>query len=126
WGSRALVGFLPRNGRPALTELTPDATVLAFTMAAAILTALVFGLVPAWRAVRVDAGAAIQPGGRGIAEGYSRFGVGKTLVVAQVALSLVMVAGAGPLLGSWRRLVTVDPGFRSRGVVLVSANARPA
>jgi predicted permease len=64
--------------------------------------------------------------GRGVAEGHSRFSAAKALVAAQVALSLVLIVGAGLLLGSWRRLATVDPGFRSDQVLLVSADIRGA
>jgi predicted permease len=57
---------------------------------------------------------------RSIAEGHSRFGVGKALVVGQIALSLVLVVGAGLLLGTFRRLAAVDPGFEPAGVLLAS------
>jgi predicted permease len=60
--------------------------------------------------------------GRGVAEGYSRFRVGKALVTAQVALSLMLIAGAGLLIGSWRALATLDPGFRREGILIVGAN----
>src|SRR5262249_6584413 len=55
-----------------------------------------------------------------------RFSIGKALVVAQVALSLVLVVGAALLLGSWRRLATTDRGFQSDGVLVVSATFRPS
>src|SRR5262249_52780113 len=104
----------------------PDMSVLAFTLAVAALTGALFGLAPAWRASRVDPHMVMKPQGRGVAEGHSRFGLGKALVVAQIALSLVMIAGAGLLIGSWRRLATVDPGFRSEGVLLAGVNMRLA
>jgi predicted permease len=98
--------------------------VLLFTMGVAAATALIFGLAPAWRAAHVDAHAAIAPGERGVAEGGSRFSIGKALVVAQLALSLAMITGAGLLTGSWRRLATMHPGFRPAGVLIVNVNAR--
>jgi putative ABC transport system permease protein len=125
WGSRVLVGLLSRQGRVAL-DLSPDAMVLGFTVAVGVLTGVLFGLAPALRAVRVDPQAAMQPGARGTVQGHSRFALGKGLVVAQVALSLVMITGAGLLLGSWRRLSSLEPGFRPEGVLLVRANSRPA
>ena len=145
WGSRAIVGFLARRNQVMLLDLTPDLNVLAFTIAVGVLTGVLFGLAPAfafpasagsrrslgrggpaWRAVRVELLAAMTPGGRGVAAGHSRFGVGKALVVAQIALSLVMITGAGLLIGSWQRLATLDPGFRSAGVLLAGVNTRPA
>jgi predicted permease len=126
WGSGVLVGLLSRGSQPLVQELAPDARVLAFTIAATVLTGLIFGLAPAWRAVRGDPQAAMNPGARGLIEGQSRFGAGKALIVAQIALSFVMITGAGLLVGSWRRLATMDPGFRSEGVLLVTVNSRAA
>jgi putative ABC transport system permease protein len=62
----------------------------------------------------------MKAGERSIVEGHSRFGAGKALVVGQIALSLVLVVGAGLLLGTFRRLATLDPGFEPRGVLLAS------
>ena len=124
WGSRVLVRLLSRGGDGVALALGVDPRILLFTIAIATLTGLLFGLVPAWRAGRVDPQAAMKAQGRGVAEGHSRFAMGKALVVAQVALSLVLIMGAGLLIGSWRKLATVDPGFRSEGVLLVDANIR--
>jgi predicted permease len=126
WGSRMLVGFLASRNQVVPLELAPDLSVLAFTLAVGALTGILFGLAPAWRATRVDPHAVMKPQGRGVAEGHSRFSLGKALVVAQIALSLVMIVGAGLLIGSWLRLVTVDPGFRSVGVLLAGVNMRRA
>ncbi len=126
WGSRFLVGFLAGRNQVVPLDLTPDLNVLGFTLAVGALTGVLFGLAPAWRATRVDPHAVMKPSGRGVAEGHSRFSIGKALVVAQIALSLVMIVGAGLLLGSWRRLATLDPGFRSDGVLLAGVNTRPA
>src|SRR5262249_13118305 len=101
-------------------DVTPDGRVLAFTLGAGALTGALFGLAPAWRAAHVDPLATLKPGGHGVAEGHSRFSTSKALVVAQIALSLVMIAVAGLLLGSWRRIVALDPGFRSEGVLVVN------
>jgi len=126
WGSRFLVGFLARRNQVTPLDLTPDVNVLGFTLAVGVLTGMLFGLAPAWRAARVSPHVVMKPSGRGVTEGHSRFSVGKALVIAQIALSLVMIVGAGLLLGSWRRLATLDPGFRSEGVLLVGVNTRPA
>src|SRR5207248_6771032 len=119
WGSQLLVRLLSRADRIVSLDLAVDQRVLLFTIAVATLTGLLFGLVPAWRAGRVDPQAAMKAQGRGVAEGHSRFSMGKALVIVQVALSLVLIVGAGLLVGSWRRLSTTDPGFKSAGVLLV-------
>ena len=123
-GSRFLVRLLSRGGDGVALDLGVDLRILLFTIGVTTLTGLLFGLVPAWRAGRVDPQAAMKAQGRGVAEGQSRFAMGKALVVAQVALSLVLIMGAGLLIGSWRKLATTDPGFRSEGVLLVDTDIR--
>ncbi len=91
-----------------------------------MLTTLLFGVVPSWRAVQVDPQTAARLGARDATKGQTRFGLGKTLVGMQVALSLVMIATAALLIDSWRQLSTLDPGFRSDGVLMVGVNSRPA
>ena len=114
WGTRLLTGYLD-----VFLDLTPDVRVLAFTSGIAILTGLLFGIAPAWRATRVQPQSAMRAGSRGIIGG-SKSGIGKTLVALQVALSLVLLAGAGLLLSTFRRLASLDPGF-DRGRVLLAA-----
>jgi len=126
WGTSVLLGFMGRRDRPMVLSLTPDLTVLGFAIGISILTGVLFGLAPAWRATRAEAQSSMKADSRGLAEGQSRFAMGKGLVVAQIALSLVMVAGAGLLIGSWRRLMSVDAGFKSEGVVVVSVNTHAA
>jgi putative ABC transport system permease protein len=120
WASQLLVGLLSVNGRPVWLDLSLDLRVLGFTIGVATLTGVLFGLAPAWRAAQVDPQTAMKSGGRGIAGGDTRHRIGKALVVGQVALSLVLIAAAGLLLGSFHRLVTLDPGFRRDGVLLMS------
>ena len=84
-----------------------DSRVLAFTAGVAILTGLLFGLAPAWRGTRVNPQSAMKANARGVIEG-SRFGIGKALVVLQVALSLLLVVGAGLMLTTFFRLETLD------------------
>ena len=124
WGSHLLVRLISRSNELVSLDLGADRRILFFTIAVATLTGLLFGLVPAWRAGRVDPQAAMKAQARGVAEGHSRFGMGKALVVAQVALSLVLIVAAGLLMGSWRKLSTVDPGFRRDRVLLVDADIR--
>lgn len=120
WGARLLVGLLVSNvyrENQVFLDLSIDSRVLAFTAGVAVLTSLLFGLAPAWRATRVDPQSAMKANTRGEAAG--KFGLGKALVVAQVALSLVLVAGAGLLLVTFFRLETLDPGFARAHVLLM-------
>jgi putative ABC transport system permease protein len=124
WGSRLLVGFFSTRTDPTWLDLSVDGRVLAFTLAVAMATGILFGLAPAWQATHIDPQAAMKEKGRGTPKGSSRFSLGKALVIGQVALSLVLVAVAGLLLGSFRRLATLDPGFRRDGVLLISIESR--
>ena len=126
WGSRLLVRLLSHSNQVLALDVALDTRVLLFTIGVATFTGLLFGLVPAWRAGRVDPQAAMKAQGRGVAEGHSRFNFGKALVTTQVALSLVLIVGAGLLVGSWRNLATVDPGFQRGGILLVEADIRNA
>jgi predicted permease len=123
WGSRVLVGLLTTPQQRAAIDLTPDWRVVAFVTLVAFATGLLFGLAPAWRSARVNAGATMRPSGRGVLEGHSRFGVGKMLVAGQIALSLVAVTAAGLLLSSWLRLAAIDPGYNTDSVLVVGAQA---
>ena len=119
WASRLLVRFLSTgSGNGIWLDLGIDGRVLAFTVAVSVVTGILFGVAPAWRAVRVDPQQAMKTGGRGVVRGEGRQRVGKALVVGQVALSLLLVMAAGLLLGSFRKLTTLDPGFRREGVLV--------
>jgi putative ABC transport system permease protein len=126
WGSRALIAMLSRGRTPVALDLSVDPAMLVFTIAVTTATGLLFGLVPAWRASRVDPQVAMKANARGVTDGRTRFHLGKSLVALQVAMSLVLIAAAGLLVGSWRALDTLDPGFRRDGIVLVDADVRRA
>jgi predicted permease len=122
WSSRLLVALLSSSSRSVWLDLSINGRVLGFTMLLATLTGVLFGLAPAWTATRLAPQSAMRQAGRAIAEGHTRFNAGKVLVSAQVALSLVLLVGAGLLLGSFRSLSTLDAGFDREGVLLVSVN----
>ncbi len=113
--------FAPGEG-PRL-NMEPDLRVLAFTLGAALLTALLFGLLPALRASSVDpaAGLKSEPG-----RAAPRLRLGKTLVAAQMGLSLLLVVGAGLLARTLVNYWNVDPGFRADGLLLFRLNAETA
>jgi predicted permease len=106
---------------PRLEAIALDGTVLAFTFAIAVLTGLLFGLVPALQAARVDLSSSMKAGGRSTQGegglGSSRGRLRSVLVVAEVAISLMLLIGAGLLIQSFVRLQQVSPGFEPSGVV---------
>jgi putative ABC transport system permease protein len=127
WGARLLVHFLSSAKDQVFLDLSIDARVLAFTAGVAILTGLLFGLAPAWRGTRVDPQSAVKANARGVVsldKPGSKFGLGKALVVAQVALSLLLVVGAGLMLTTFFKLETIDPGFERQHVLLVAVDLR--
>ncbi len=125
WGTRLLVSYLTTSRSSVFLDLSIDGRMLAFTAAVAILTGLLFGLAPAWRGTRVDPQTAMKANARGVIEG-SRFGLGKALVMAQVALSLMLVVGAGLMLSTFWKLNSLDTGFDRRNVLLVQVDIRNA
>lgn len=112
WGLDLLKAMAPST-LPGLDRIRIDPWVLAFTAAVSLITGLLFGLVPAWSATRSNLNDMLKEGGRGAAGGARGFRIRNALVVADVALSLVLLIGAGLLLQSLYRLRTVDPGFRT-------------
>jgi predicted permease len=122
WGSRLLVTLISTQSRTVALELGFDWRLLAFTAAVAIGTALLFGTAPALKAASAEPIEAIKDQGRGsAADGKTRLAGG--LVVAQVALSLVLVIGAGLFVRTFSSLATVDLGFEKHGLLVVNVNA---
>ena len=110
-GLRVLVGVLPSQ-LPRLNPIALDARVLAFSLAIAMLTTLVFGLIPAWQASRTHPGTA-EMRERGGSASRRSAGLGKSLIGAEVGLSLVLLVAAGLLLKTFWNLMEVNPGFNS-------------
>ena len=122
--SRLLISFLNTDGNSVFLELSLDWRVLGFAVLLAGLTCVLFGLAPAIRATRIELGAVMKAGGRGLTASRERFGLRRALVVVQVALSLVLVAGAFLFSRSLGNLTTVDVGFRQQGLVLANIGFR--
>jgi predicted permease len=124
WSSRALLAFADSSARrPAAISADLDLRVLAFTIGAALLTGVLFGLAPALGSMRVDLTPALRSGpnrGHGRA---SRFKLGNLLVVAQVALTMVVLVGAGLLVHTLQNLRNVDPGFATQKLLTFSVDA---
>ncbi|MEZ5316226.1 MAG: ABC transporter permease [Vicinamibacterales bacterium] len=115
-GIRALRGLVPANV-PRADAIGLDPVVLGFTAGIAILAGALFGLVPAIRAMRPNVLEVLQDAGRGAATGRGARRLSNVMVVAEVALALVLVIGAGLLIRSFVHLTSVDPGFSTTGVV---------
>jgi putative ABC transport system permease protein len=126
WGNRALVALLSTSTEPIWLDLSLDLRVLGFALLCALTTGLLFGIAPAWRSARVDPYAIIKANARSIVQGESRFGLGKALVAAQIALSLTLVMTGALLLGTFHRLSTVELGFNREGVLIATVNLRNA
>jgi predicted permease len=124
WGSALLVRLISETRSPVYLDLAVDLRMLAFTVAVAILTGVLFGLVPAFRATSVAPNSAMKENSRGLTLRRGRFGLGKVLVVSQVSLSLVLLVGAALFVRSLRNLLTVDLGFRKENVLIVSVDVR--
>ncbi len=123
--SRGLIAFLTTDDHRLFIRLGLDWRMLGFMAAIAIGTCLLFGLAPAWRATQIAPSAAMRSGSRGVTEGRERFSLRRALVVAQVALSLVLLVGALLFVRSLQKLMQVDPGFRPEGIVAVYLDLRP-
>jgi len=122
WGTHAIVSLIASNSdRPFGFAPGIDGRVLAFTLAASVLTGIIFGLAPAFRGTRIDLTPALKEG-----SGSSRvsgraggrwFTLGNGLVVAQIALTVVVLVGAGLLVRTLQNLKNVDPGFDTRNLL---------
>jgi predicted permease len=108
-----LLTFIPTEGNPLLIRPQPDGRILFFTLGVTILTAIIFGLVPAWRATRPDVWTTMKDtiGSVVGSRGTSLF-LRKSLIAAQVALSFLLLFGAGLFLRSLQNLKTTDTGFK--------------
>src|SRR6185503_1889790 len=115
-GIHALRPLIPPTV-PRADAIGLDGVVLLFTVAMAIGAGVVFGAVPAWRAMKPDLLATLQESGRGNTVGRKSRWLSDAMVVSEVAVALVLVIGAGLLLRSFVRLSSVDPGFRTSNVI---------
>ncbi len=118
WGSQALRTLVPATV-PRAGDIALDRTVLLFTLIAGIGASIVVGLVPAIRAMRPNVSGVLQDAGRSAVPSRRSRRLSDAMVVAEVALALVLVIGAGLLIRSFVRLTAVDPGFSTSGVVAV-------
>jgi putative ABC transport system permease protein len=126
WGGALLVRFVSTKQTQVFLDLSMNRRVLGFTIGIAILTGLLFGILPAFRATRVSLTSAIKGVEvQGDAK-RSHFHSGRWIVALQVALSLILLVGTGLFVRSFRNLITLDPGFDRQNVLLVTTNIHNA
>jgi len=118
---RALIAFLPAGIAPLTLSATPDGRVLEFTLAISLLTGILFGLIPALQATRPELAGTLKDQAGAVVGGTS-VGLRKTLVVAQVALSLLLLIGSGLFLQSLRNLRDLNPGFQTESLAAFAVN----
>jgi macrolide transport system ATP-binding/permease protein len=123
WGTRVLMGFMSSGRDPISVNVTPDLRVLGFTAAVSLLSGILFGLSPALRSTRLDLTPALKETGGGLqgavrSQGGMRLGLGKTLVIIQVGLSLLLLVGAGLFVRTLIKLEHVNTGFDQRNLLL--------
>ncbi len=124
WACRLLLALITQgNSMLVALDLSPDLRVLSFTIFLAVFTGILFGIVPAWRCSLLNPGAALQQSTHNLAERTGK--LGKMLVSSQVALSLVLLLGAGLLGRSFERLRSSDLGFQKENVLEVSLYPKP-
>ena len=122
--ARGLVRFLPFDPANLSLVTTPDLRILGFTAGITLLTALVFGLVPALQGSRIPPGITLKEEAGSVAGGHGHVRLRKTLVALQVGLSTVLLIGAGLFVRTLHNLRNVDLGFKTENVVMFSV--RPA
>ncbi len=119
WGTGILVS-LSTDDLPRAAQIGLDVRVLGFTLLVSLITGIVFGLVPAIQSSRTDLTESLKEGGRGSTEGAGQNRLRAALVVGEVAIAIVLLAGAGLLIQSLRHLRQVSPGFDPHNVLSFS------
>jgi putative ABC transport system permease protein len=125
WLTRLLVAISPPN-TPRFDEIKPDVRVFAFTLALTVLTGLIFGLAPALQASRIDLNTGLKEGGRSGSGGVHSKRLRSMMMVSEIALSFMLLVGAGLLIKSFVRLREVSPGFAPDNVLTMRVSLLPA
>jgi putative ABC transport system permease protein len=118
WGIKLLVAISP-DEIPRMSEINLDGRVLTFAVVVSLVTGLIFGLVPALQASKLNLNESLKEGGRGSTEGLHHNRIRSLLIVSELALALVLLVGAGLLIKSFIRLQSVYPGFNAENVLTV-------
>ena len=124
-GIRLIRAFGPGN-LPRLNEISLDLRVLGWALAISVLAGILVGLSPAIATLRRDLRPSGEEGGRSVSGGAATRRIRRALVVADFALAIVLLAGAGLLVRSWWHVNSIDPGFRPERVLVMELSAPPA
>jgi predicted permease len=124
WVGGLCVALIPDRAGSIVLNLALDSRLLTFTAIVTILTGILFGLVPAWQATRANLAPTLKGGARDIGPGPGQFRLGQWLVATQVALSLMLLIGAGLFVRTFQKLKTLDPGFQSGNLLLFTLDSR--
>jgi putative ABC transport system permease protein len=125
WAVDLFIGAIPKQfiqNVPRLLDVHVNARLLLFTLALSILSGVLFGLWPALKSARPELTETLRDGGRGTTSGRRRRRLSSTLVVAEMALAIMLLTGAGLTLRSLVHSMSADPGFRSAGLLAVQLN----
>ena len=125
WSSGSLPKFFPENA-VAGVDLSIDGRVLVFTLGVTVLTGVLFGLVPALQATRLNLLPSLKDDAGAQSRRFRRLGLRDVLVISQLAMSLVLLISAALFVRSLQRAVTFDPGFAARNLIFASMETRPA
>jgi len=125
WGLDLVLAAVPIT-LPYWIRFQIDERILGYALGISLLTSLLFGLAPAWHASRLELSDALKEGGRRGGEGPGACRLRDLLVVSQVALALLLLAGAGLLVRSFLKLQQVDPGFHTRNLLVVDLSLPPS
>jgi putative ABC transport system permease protein len=115
---RVLIAFISTAETSVYLSLYPDLRVLSFTMAIAVLTCLLFGVAPALHAASADPGTVMKTSGRGLTAGRERILLRRSLIISQVALSLVLLIAALLFVRTFRNLLTLNVGFQQDNILV--------
>ncbi len=118
---KTMLRFVPQD-LPRLDQVSVDGMVLVFAAAISILTGVLFGVLPAWRMSRLNPALALREGTRTMTSGRKQNRLNSALVVAETAIGLVLLIGAGLLIHSLVRVLNVDPGFNPHNLLTASIN----
>jgi putative ABC transport system permease protein len=128
WGVAALVAGIPDfqlNSMPYLRDLKIDSSIVLFTFGLSLVTGIIFGLIPALQASNPQLHATIKEGGQS-SVGIGRRRLRSTIVVAEIALALVLLVGAGLMMKSLTNLLKVTPGFQTENLLTFNVSLLPA
>ena len=120
WGGNAVANIMSHSTSATHLVVHPDMRILAFTALVSLVAVILFGLIPAWRASKLDLSQSVKEDNRAATAAPGRSRIGEGLVIPQIALSLVLTVGAGLLVRTLENLKNSYPGFREQNVLLFS------